>query len=83
MLLGLRDSVFAILLVLWLGGCVNSMTEQPMRMSSQPVRMADQSIESYTEIVKGFDRTLTEAEKRAIISELQTSGKRHKTAGLP
>lgn len=76
--------VLAILLVLWIGGCANAMVvDRPMRIADKP---ADQStptpLKSYAELVRGFDRSLTEAEKRAVITELQKDKERLQEARL-
>jgi hypothetical protein len=49
--------------VLWLGGCAGQLpTMQPMKR--------------FTELVRGYDDTLTEKEKNAVISELQKDKER-------
>jgi hypothetical protein len=76
--------VLAILLVLSIGGCTNAtVADTPMRMAGKP---ADQStrtrLKSYTELVRGFDRSLTEAEKKAVITALQNDRERAQAARL-
>jgi hypothetical protein len=80
MLLRAPYRVLAMLLVLWLGGCANAtMADRPMRMAG---KSADQStpLKSYAELVKGFDRTLTGAEKKAVITALQKDRERQQEA---
>jgi hypothetical protein len=76
--------VLAILLALSIGGCTNAtVAEMPMRMAGKP---ADQSSrtrpKSYTELVRGFDRSLTRAEKNAFIIALQNDRERAQAARL-
>ena len=65
--------VLFILLVIWTGGCANrTVADQPMRVTGQldqqPVR---ETVKSFSGSVGGFDKSLTEAEQSAIISDLQ------------
>jgi hypothetical protein len=63
----------AILLVVAIGGCTNAtVTDTPMRMAGKPADLSTRTrLKSYAELVKGFDRSLTEVEKQAIITALQ------------
>jgi hypothetical protein len=83
MFLHLPYRLLATPLVFLLAGCVNARkAEQPMMMADhRPMTMADQPIKSYAEIVKGFDQTLTEAEKRRVLAELRKSKERSSAAG--
>jgi hypothetical protein len=70
--------VLAILLVLWTGGCTNATgVDRPMMMGSKPVDQPMRApLKSYAELLRGFDRTLTETEKKAVIATLQKDGER-------
>ena len=48
---------------LWLGGCADTMT-------------AGQPMKRFTDMVRGYDQTLTKSEKEAAISELQQDKQR-------
>ena len=65
--------VVAILVVLWIGGCANAtMADRPMRMADEPADQPTKTpLKSYTELIRGFDRSLTESEKAAVITALQ------------
>jgi hypothetical protein len=66
----------AMLLGLWIGGCTATV-DQPMRIASKPdetTKPIKNYTESYAELVRGFDRTLTENERRAVIARLQKEG---------
>ena len=52
-------------------------------MADQPMMMAAQPIKNYTEIVKGYGQTLTGAQKKAVITELEEDRERQKEARLP
>ena len=55
--------VVAILPALWLGGCADQLpTMQPMKR--------------FTELIRGYDHTLTKAEKKAAITELMKDKER-------
>jgi hypothetical protein len=65
-------------LVLWLGGCTNAVVaDRPMRMGDKP---AEQSmippIRNHAELIKDFDKTLTEAERKAVVTDLQKDRER-------
>jgi hypothetical protein len=63
--------VAAVLLALCAGACSNStVADRPMRMASKPADPAHQ-LKSYSTLVRGFDRSLTQAEKEAAIADLQ------------
>jgi len=67
--------VLFILLAIWAGGCANrTLANQPMRVTGhqdqQPVR---ETVKSLSGSVGGFDKSLTEAEKSTIISDLQNA----------
>jgi hypothetical protein len=49
--------------VLWLGGCADSLPE------AKPLKR-------FTDLVRGYDSTLTNAERQAVISELQKDKER-------
>jgi hypothetical protein len=76
----------AVLLVLSIGGCTKAtVADTPMRIAGKP---ADQStrtprLKSQTELVRSFDRSLTEAEKRAVIAALQNDRERAQAAARP
>ena len=53
----------ALLPVLFLGGCADSMPD------AKPLKR-------FTDLVRGYDSTLTSAEKKAVISELQKDKER-------
>jgi hypothetical protein len=74
MLLNLTRRVLAMLLAVWLGGCT-MLSDQPMRMAGKPEETA-RPIRSYAELIGGFDRTLTEAERKAVIHGLQREKQR-------
>ena len=75
--------VVAILLILWIGGCANTtVSDQPMRMSVQADHTAKPKPTRYINLAKGFDQSLTEAERKAIISELVTDRERAQQARL-
>jgi hypothetical protein len=94
MLLRVPHRVLAILLVLWLGGCTATMADRPMRMAGMPAdgpmritaKPADQSVrtplKSYGRLIRDFDRSLTEAEKKAVITALQEDRERSREARL-
>jgi len=46
-----------------------------MRMAGKPEEITG-SIESYTNLARGFDGTLTEVERRAVIPGLEQDGER-------
>ena len=77
MFLRIPYRILAMLLVFLLGGCADAM------MDDQPMMMAAQPIKNYTEIVKGYGQTLTEAQKKAVITELEEDRERQKEARLP
>jgi uncharacterized protein YihD (DUF1040 family) len=49
--------------VLWLGGCADSLPE------AKPLKR-------FTDLVRGYDTTLTSSEKQAVITELQKDKER-------
>lgn len=49
--------------VLWLGGCADSLPE------AKPLKR-------FTDLVRGYDSTLTNSERQAVISELQKDKER-------
>ena len=53
----------AMLPALWLGGCADTMT------SGQPMKR-------FTDLVRSYDQTLTKAEKKTAIDELQQDKER-------
>ena len=55
--------IVAVLPALWLGGCADQLP------SMQPMKR-------FTELVRGYDETLTESEKKAAIDELQKDKER-------
>jgi len=63
-----------MLLAVWLGGCT-TIADQPMRMAGKPEETTN-PMRSYAELIRGFDRTLTEAERKAVIAELQKENER-------
>jgi hypothetical protein len=63
MFLRLAYCIVAMLPALWLGGCADTMT-------------AGQPIKRFTDLVRGYDRTLTESEKKAVITELKKDKER-------
>lgn len=75
-------SVIAALLVFGVAGC-NSSGPAPMAIAPQPVLSdpaATGSIKSYGQNIRSFDRSLTSAQKSAVISELQQDVARNKAA---
>lgn len=76
--------VFAILLVLWIGGCANaSVADRPMRVAGKPAgQSVDTRLKSYTGATSSFDQSLTEAERKAVISSLQKDRERAQQAAL-
>jgi hypothetical protein len=75
-------NVFVILLVLWMGGCANAtVADRPMRLANQPDHPARTTLKSYSEQISGFDQSLTKAEKKAFIGELQNARERAQHAG--
>jgi hypothetical protein len=82
MFLHLPYRILAMPLVFLLASCVNARkADQPMMMADRPITMADQPIKSYAEIVRGFDQTLTEAEKKRVLAELRKNKERSSAAG--
>jgi hypothetical protein len=51
--------ILAALLTFWLGGCADTVPD-----TGQPLRR-------FTDLVRGYDRTLTKDEKAAVITELK------------
>jgi hypothetical protein len=80
----LSRRVFAILLVLCFGGCANAtVADRPMRVAGKPAgQSVDTRPKSYAGLVSSFDRGLTEAERKAVISSLQKDGERAQQAAL-
>jgi hypothetical protein len=74
MLLNLTRRVLVMLLAVWLGGCT-TIADQPMRMAGKPEETA-RPIKNYAELMKGFDRTLTETERKAVIAGLRREKQR-------
>jgi len=76
--LTLRFLVLAILALPAFGGCAKE--KRPMMISGQPGMpverhaIADRPIKSYRELIRDFDRTLTEAERKALIAALRKDG---------
>ncbi len=74
--------VFVILLVLWTGGCANPMAaDQPMRVTGQPDQPVRTTLKSHRH-VGGFDQSLNEAEKKALIGDLQNAREHAQQARL-
>jgi hypothetical protein len=67
----------AALLVLWLGGCTSvAVADRPMRIGENHPAKSTVPLKSHADLIKGFDKTLTEAERRAVITELQQNWER-------
>jgi hypothetical protein len=68
----------AALLVLWLGGCTSAaVADRPMRIGeNHPAESTVPPLKSHADLIKGFDKTLTEAERRAVVTELQQNRER-------
>jgi len=72
--------VLAVVALQAIAGCVKA--DRPMMISGQPSipverqAIADRPIKSYKELIRGFDRTLTETERNALIADLQREGAR-------
>jgi len=70
--------LLAMLALQAVAGCVKG--ERPMMISGQPSipverqAIADRPIKSYKELIRGFDRTLTDTERKAQIAELRKQG---------
>lgn len=62
--------MLAVLLPLGLGACADTMT------SGEPVT-------SNTELLRGYDKTLTKTEQKAVISELQNEQAKRQGAASP
>jgi hypothetical protein len=82
--MSLPPRVFAILLVLWIGGCANAtVADRPMRVAGTPAgQSVDTRLRSYTGLVSSFDQSLTEAERKAVIGSLQKDRERAQQAAL-
>jgi isocitrate lyase len=67
----------AALLVLWLSGCTSvAVADLPMRIGENHPAESTAPLKSHADLIKGFDKTLTEAERRAVITELQQNRER-------
>jgi isocitrate lyase len=67
----------AALLVLWLGGCTSAaVADRPMRIGKNHPAESTVPLKSHADLIKGFDKTLTEAERRAVVTELQQDRER-------
>lgn len=70
--------VFAILLVLWIGGCANAtVADRPLRVAGKPdAEAAVTKLTGHTGLVSGFEHSLTKTERKAVISALQSDRER-------
>jgi hypothetical protein len=69
--------VFAILLVLWIGGCANAVADRPLRVAGKPDdESAVTKLTGHTGLVSGFEHSLTKTERKAVISALQRDRER-------
>lgn len=70
-----------LVLLLCLGGC-NSAGVAPMAIAPQamPAQPAAAPLKSYRQSVGSFDRSLTRAERSAVVAELKKDIARHKAA---
>jgi hypothetical protein len=75
----------AVLLLLSIGGCTNAtVADAPMSIAGMPADQPTKTrLKSYAELVRGFDRTLTDGEKKAVITALQNDRERAQAAKLP
>jgi hypothetical protein len=78
MLLRSQRCALAALLVLWLGGCTSAaVADRPMTIGeNQPAQSTRPPLRSHVDLIRGFDKTLTETEKRAVVTELQQDRER-------